>query len=133
MSHLYVAFGVAEQIVSKYIVTGINGTAVADTTIATTAAGLGRFYPFGVRFVLTSVNTLTVSPTVSVGTNSPNFNNIIPATTLTTLVTANDYLPILLVAVAPSVAASTAIKCRVSVGATAVTYTFAVHLVGDYA
>src|SRR3990172_4451377 len=118
------------SIASTKTVANIDAKVVGDTTVFTTAPSFGRFYPVLVRIVLSAVSGLVTAPTVSVGTNSPNFNNIMGATPMTTLTAANDFFAFLLSSVAPSVAASTAIKCRVSAGATATTYTIAAHVIG---
>jgi hypothetical protein len=110
------------------ITTGINLKTVAATTLYTVPASRKAVITEAIVHV-TAATTYTVGATVSVGQNSATYNDIIPATALLALAADNadellDTNPFVVVA------ASTAIKMDVSVGATATTATAQVILIG---
>lgn len=112
-------------------VSNVDGTVGASSTIGTTE-GSGRFVPLYVNVQLQSVTGFAVTASISIGTNSTDFNNILPITALTSVDTANEILNVPLVAVISSIAASTAISVKVTTAATATTYIMRISLVGWY-
>lgn len=104
----------------------ISMTGATNTIIGSTPYDL-QLIECHVRLV--SVTGFTTEPTVSVGTNATSYDNIIGATTLTGLSTADDTFAFTLSQVKAVVPASTSIRFRVSTGATATTYTGYVSLV----
>lgn len=112
-------------------VSNVDGTAAASTTIGTTE-GSGRFVPLYINVQLQSVTGFAITASISIGTNSTDFNNIMPITALTSLDTANEIINLPLVAVISSVAASTAISVKITTPATATTYVVRISIVGWY-
>lgn len=104
----------------------IDGTSVANTSMGVPdAAGI---YGLWALFRLSSTTGLTVAPTVSIGNVAASYSNIMPATPLTALTASAFALPVFISGVV--VLAGAEIFCRVSVAATAVTYTFDALLYG---
>lgn len=112
-------------------VSNVDGTTAASTTIGTTE-GSGRFIPLYANVQLQSTTGFAVVASLSIGTNSTDFNNIVPITALTSVSSANLMVNIPLVSVISSVAASTAISVKITTPATATTYVLRVTLVGWY-
>jgi len=119
---------------SRFRTGTIDATATGATTIFTTdpESRSRKFIVTRAVIRLVNVNTLTIPPIISIGTNSSTYNNIIAATTLTSALTDTQFQGTILAA-APVVASGTAIKVNVSTGATATACTFAVDLWGYYA
>jgi len=116
------------QALVAYSVTGINAKSTGATTIFTTEGE--RFHPLFVVAEITAASALTVGATVSVGTNSASFNNIMAASVTGT--TINNMLPNALSALTDSVAPGTAVKVNVSVGAVGTSGTMSVTVIGFY-
>lgn len=112
-------------------VSSVDGKTAASTTIGTTEAG-GRFVPLYANIQLQSTTGFAVVASLSIGTNSTNFDNILPITALTSVSSANLMINVPLVAVISSVAPSTAISVKITTPATATTYVLRVTLVGWY-
>jgi len=112
---------------------GIDGKTVANTTLFTTENGTERCYPVLAIVEATAGSVITVGPTVSIGTNSATFNNILAATSMTLVLLTNTMQVSLATGVLPSsVAANTAVTVRVSVGAVGTSQTLRVTLLGYY-
>jgi hypothetical protein len=111
-----------------YSVTGVNAKSTGATTIFTTEGE--RFHPLFVVAEITAASALTIGATVSVGTNSTSFNNIMAASVTGT--TLNNMLPNALSALTDSVAPGTAVKVNVSVGAVGTSGTMSVTVIGFY-
>ena len=93
------------------------------------------FFVQSLSFVAAQIAGKNSAPTVSVGTNSPNYDNILAATSLSGLSTRGDFINFDIVS--PSVQRaintnSTPIFANVSVGASATTFNLAVQLRGQY-
>lgn len=116
-----------------FALTNVNGKTTGAVTIDT-VDGSNRFYPTSVLFEVMAATLITVPPTVSVGSNSPSFNDIVAATSLTGLTALNKTVVMNLTAAAfTSVAAGGTLGINVTVGATATTCTLKVMVVGFYA
>lgn len=118
-----------------YSVTGIDGTVLnGTTTIFTTDSSSGRFYPISVVCECTSTSGFVVVASVSVGTNSSSFNNILAITALTGTGAANTYLSTATGTTATgSIAAGTAVVLKVTTAATATTFVIKAVIAGFYA
>lgn len=109
----------------------INAKNVGNTKLGTTLNGVSVFVVLDALTVVNNASGATVGPTVSIGTNSPNFDNIVPATTLTGLTPGA--LKLLPLAQASVIPAGTDVFLRVSNGATATgAFNIAGHAIGIY-
>lgn len=110
---------------------GVNGKTVGNTTILTVPTGGARFVPVTLIVVGSLLQLVGSTPTVSLGTNSATFDNIIPATALTITSGANKIEPIQVPTGAVVVAANDeALVFRVSVAATGTNYIMHVAVLG---
>lgn len=59
--------------------TDVNGLSTGSTLLTTTRPSVDpvNFYTFDVRVLVNQLNNVTGAPVISIGTNSPNFNNIV--------------------------------------------------------
>lgn len=111
----------------------IDGTTTGATKLATVNnPNFSSYCPTGILFYLAGSNTLTGQPTVSIGTNSPNYDNILSATLLTLTATRKyTYIPI--VATTSSIsAASTDIFINVQIASSALGYSFQSQILGTF-
>lgn len=109
----------------------VDGKTVGNTLIFTTDA-VKTFVPVSINVTITSVSGLSLVSTVSVGTNSPNYNNICAAALLTGLDSNKETLQLPLIGNLSAIAPSTAVYTRVSIGSTATTYDLNVAIAGFY-
>jgi len=118
---------------SKISVSGVNGKTQAATLIGTTENQGRRFYPLFIMVEVTAANTIAVAATASVGTNASSYNNVLTASALTGLTSANASLAFVptLTAIA-SVSPGTGIFLNVTTGATATTCTLKASVLGYY-
>lgn len=116
----------------RYYLGSINAKNTGATTIFTTNNNGQIFYPSRIRIIVESANTITVPAIVSVGTVAGSYIDILPATTLTALVTTSLIQNYPLSVAISSIAANTAIAINVATGATATTLTIGVEVFGDY-
>lgn len=114
------------QIIQILNVNGKN----SGSTIMQKSSPLGKFYPMNVSFELVSVSGLVTASTVSLGSNSATYNNIMAATLLTNLTTALDIRNITLNTGLVTLAANTDVYLNVTGVATATTFNFNVYLLG---
>lgn len=70
-----------------YGVQDVNGKSTGSTEVVTLPNG---FVIFDVQIVLTNASGIVLAPSISIGTNSSSFNNIVAISTLTPLSIAND-------------------------------------------
>ena len=113
--------------------TSVDAKTVAATQIGTTLANtVLRFHPMFAVIYLKTVDTMLAAATLSFGTNASTYNNIIAATAMTGLTTANDMFRSDITGVVASIASGTAIFVNVTVGATATTELIDVFLYGYY-
>jgi hypothetical protein len=111
----------------------VDAKTVAATQIITTDNGGQRFVPVMVMFEIASATLLTVTCTLSVGTNATSYNDILGTTVLTGLTAVNKVLSVNLATTAvSSVAVNTAIFVNITTGVTATAATMDVHLLGFY-
>lgn len=109
----------------------VNGKTVGNTLMFTSDASK-RFIPTGVNVSLLNVSGLALVATLSVGTNSTNYNNVSASTLLTGLSTQTQVLALPLIGNLNSIPAGSAVYVRVSIGSTATTYDLNVSLTGYY-
>lgn len=107
----------------------VDGTSVGNTSITTIPSGK-KFIPQSGGFTLIGVSGLSLVATISIGTNSPNYNNIIGTTLLTGLSVQNQHLKINLSGIITTIAASSEIFCRVSIASTATAYNVIANISG---
>lgn len=112
----------------------VDCTSIKKQLIATIyASPTNVFMPLGMRFGLTSVVALTTVPTISVGTNSPNYDNLIAATP-SPLTVLQDMINVLLASPTKTkyLTAFLGVYMNVRVAAVASAYTLAAMPLGDY-
>lgn len=112
----------------------IQGTSIGNTAIYAEAANApGQvIIPVQLLIVTRSLDTVTAAPTISVGTNSPNFNNLMAATLLSDLTASLRTKVVDVAANAPIAQCNgnlVTINVRVSVAANAVDWRFDVGLI----
>lgn len=117
---------------TRLTIKGVNAKNTGATLVGTTENGTARFYPVMVVFEMTVASVIAIVPTVSIGTNSATYNNILAAAALTGMTTANSMICSSVVGAVNSVAPNTGINVNVSVGATATTATLDIHVLGYY-
>lgn len=110
---------------------GIDGKTTGATVIGTTDPKM-RFVPLYVSAEPTGVSGLVTVSSLSVGTNSATFNNILVATALTGAITANFLVNTPITALSPSVVPGTSISVNITVGAVGTTYNLRVSVIGFY-
>ena len=112
----------------------INGLVVAKTKIMTIPPSVLNFYPTMVLFKPSTISGVLIRPTVSVGSNSPNYDNIATGSLLNTILStlgANGSSPQLASTSYPT-PGNTDIYANVSIAGSATTYKFFIYLVGFY-
>lgn len=107
----------------------VDGTSIGNTLIFT-APPSNRIIPVAVSFYLLNAVGLSVVSTCSIGTNGPNYNNILGATALTGLTANTTLVGTALTGLFSSVAPGADVYCRVSVPATATTYNIICTVIG---
>lgn len=116
--------------VSIFQVQNVDGKTIGNTSMFDSVST--GWYFLWASFWSNNAGGVVTPPTVSIGTNSPNFNDIMPAASLTGLTGSNLTLtiPIITAAIRSPFAAGTTITLRVSVAATATSFNFDTVLVG---
>lgn len=109
----------------------IDGKSIGDTDLFTSVDG-GGWWIIAASFLTPDAVAVVTPPTVSIGTNSPNFNDVMPATVLTGLTSSNQTITVPITTAAQRIPASagTTFTLRVSVAANATSYTFSVTVIG---
>lgn len=118
---------------TQFIVKGINAKNTGATIIGTTRSANGLFFPIFAIFHVATANTIITPATISLGTNSATYNNILAASAMTGL-TAQDTMlqfPLGTAAIAP-IAVSTGIYANITSGATATAMTMDITIFGFY-
>lgn len=123
---------VSGQSMERFSVTGIDAKTTGATLIGTTRNTGERFYPVFIVVRTATADTVLAVASGSVGTNSTDYNNVVPITALTNLTTANLYLRWDITTATASIAANTGVYFKVTTGSTATAHTIDVHLVGYY-
>jgi hypothetical protein len=115
---------------------GIDSKTAASTAIYVTMNGTPRFYPLWIMFEISDQSgAITGIVSASVGTNSPNFNDILAITALTGLSTINTkILTPLTTTSLISIAPNTSISVKVTTVAIGIgaTQSFKIMLCGFY-
>ena len=68
---------------------GVNGLTEGNTAITTISSASGSFSPLSVNFIVTSTDKISEDCIVSIGTNDPDYNNIVNKIALTDKPTVN--------------------------------------------
>ncbi len=108
----------------------VDGKTTGPLTLFTTNEE-GPFVPTQLIAGVIGIAGFTSVPTMSLGTNSPNFNNIIAATPLTGLNALGKYA-VLAIASGTAVPSLTLIQFNITVAAVATTYQLGFNLIGYY-
>lgn len=116
---------------SVLTVSGIDGTALGATSIGTTAP-VTRFVPLFVNLETTSTTGFVTVASISVGTNSTSFDNLLAITPMTGVIANNITIQLPVTALSSSVAASTGISVKVTTAAVATTYVLRASIIGFY-
>jgi hypothetical protein len=115
----------------SYTSAAFDLVAGANAVIGTTAAGLGRFIPQSYAVECLTVDTLLTPAVITIGTNSPDFDNIATGITLTGITGVNFFARAAIV-LGVSVAADTAIRVKLATPAGADAMTARVVISGLY-
>lgn len=113
----------------KTVVSGIDGTATGNTTLYTVPAGRTAIIN-QVIIIPTTVTTLAVAATVSVGKTSSAFADVIAAGALTGLTSTATSMSLSPIVGSSVLSGGDALVLRVSVGATATAFTFKAVVIG---
>lgn len=111
--------------------TGLDGKTAASTKIDTTSIGL-RFVPMAIHIEPTTVTGLVSVSSLSIGTNSASYDNIVPITALTGLTSANIVLNLDPSLLSSSIATGTDIYVKITTVAVGTTYTLSISVLGFY-
>lgn len=114
-----------------YKVDNIDLTSLVATKIVTTAAGSGIFIPQNLIIRCTAANSVSVAASVSVGTNSTSYNNILAISALTG-VTSSGLCIQIPCTLFTQVAATTDIFIKVTTGITGTSELVSAYLQGFY-
>ena len=111
----------------------VDGKTAGNTSIYTLEPSNLNFYPTQIIVRAVNIDTAIIKPTISIGTNSPNYDNIATGSLLNTVtsllgITTQPQS----VSTSPALAAGSQIYARVSLAATAAAYTFKVDIAGYY-
>ncbi len=127
-------WGIITSSFGSFVSGTINGKTTGSTLIGTTRSnGAERFYPQIAHIILASTTGFSAAPTITIGTNSSSYDNIVASTTLTGLNASNMFYALSLIVPQSSIAGSTGIYINVGTGATATTYTILALARGFYA
>lgn len=124
--------GAFQTDLSFFRASGINGKTVAATLLGTTENGTQTFFPLFTVTYLSAATLATVVGVASIGTNSPNYNDIVTALTLTGVTAANKMITTFLTAATVGIPANTAIYLNISTGWVATSATITQEIWGMY-
>jgi hypothetical protein len=105
----------------------VNVKNTGSTLLFTTKPA--NFAPLQIFMYCIAANSITVPATVSIGTNSPNYNNIVPAT-LMTAETTGLYYTFVPSNLMPLIPPSTQIFANVTIAATGTSQTISIGIQG---
>lgn len=108
---------------------GLSCTSVGDAILASVESGR-TFIPTIAYVRLTAVVGFVAVPSLSIGTNSTSYDNILGATALTGLITANTVYAMAFPATVPAATADVYVK--VATATASATYTVTIDLFGYY-
>ncbi len=112
--------------------TGVDGVTPGATLIGTTLNNGKRFYPIYALINVATADTPIAVGSLSIGTNSTSYNNILAITALTGLATVNTMLKLDFIGAMSSTAPNTGIYLKVTTGFTATSLTFDLVIFGFY-
>lgn len=117
----FVAVPTTENPVVLFQANGINAVSVGNIQLPLYGALADGtiLLPFAVVFQTTAFSSVVAGPSVSIGTNGPNFTNVMPATVLTFGAATQTLSPIL-ASPGRALAPNSQVFARVSVGATGI-------------
>jgi|ERR1043166_1370814 hypothetical protein len=113
----------------------IDGKTSGAVTVGTANGGGASqsFYPVHILIIAHTITALITPVTISVGTNSSTYNNLLAATLLSSSLNATNLMQVLsLAAASPVIAHNTDIKVNVTSIAVGTTYTFDIKIFGWY-
>lgn len=112
----------------------LSGTALTSIYLTTLNGGeaQSRFVPMYAQVITDTVSGLVSVATISLGTNATDYNNVVAASAMTGLTSANLFMPITIASGASSIAHGTDLYVKVTVAAVGTTYKFRVILWGYY-
>lgn len=110
---------------------GINGNSSASNLVGRTDNGSEKFYTEAVFINVRSANNVSVVPTISIGTNAPNYDNICSSILLTGMTAVNKYTRASINVAAEVIAPNTEVYAKVVAGV-ATGITIDVSLFGFY-
>lgn len=125
--------GIPISQLTNLTVTGINAKTTGSTAAGTTMDGSLRFFPAFVLVECTAASSVTGVCSISVGSNSGSWNNIIPITSQTGVNAANIFLVTNVAGAISSIPPNTPIDVDITTGATATSQTISVSVYGYYA
>lgn len=117
------------QFTSSSVIYGadIVGTSGGATAIITLPNG---YAINGIQLVGTNISGVITGPTFSIGTNSPNYNNVVSLSLITSLSAANNLLNINLANPSQTLNYNDTIYLNVAIAALATHYNFQIILLG---
>ena len=122
----------SEEVIQKVNIDCVTATGVQTLFTTRNVTGL-RFIPTALIFELITVSVFTTVPTISFGQNGGSFNDIIAATPLTGVSSANNIIRLVIPnTVLSSIAANTAVGINVTVAAVSTTYAGNFYVKGFY-
>jgi hypothetical protein len=125
-----------ERVVVKKGLSTVNGLIAGNTLVYTLENTTGMtFVPLFIHVEAINMSGVITPPTVSVGTNAPNYNNILNLTAMDSILNTTGLIKTYNVSSAigvPSIPPGTAIYTRVGGLAIATTYAFRIDIIGYY-
>ena len=117
-------------IVYGCVLNSVDLTSTGSTMIVDTNPSFNTYIGISIIVQILSSNTFVAPASISIGTNSNDYNNILPITVLTGLSTIGNYIQIPILSLSSSVNPSTGIFVKVNTGATAVALTGQIFIIG---
>lgn len=115
----------------RYSVSGIDAKTTGTTTLFTSDAGR-VFVPTSVTVYCDAATAITVAASISIGTNSTAYDNLVANSLLSGLTSAGKFTTPIYTLGATAVTASTDVVLKVNTAATGTSQTFQVDIVGYY-
>ena len=110
----------------------ISGTALGSTLLMTTENGNQNFYVTGIDIESSAATAITIAGSASIGTNSPNYNNIVPITALTNLISSGIKTMLTPTQGAIVVPPNTGIYLKLTTAAVGTSQLLNAHVIGFY-
>lgn len=118
--------------ITRFPKKSMSASSTGNTSLGRTENGMERFYPKFATIEVKAVSGIVSLGSISIGTNSTSYDNILSATLMTSLNAVNKVLTLDVVGVNGSIAPNTEIFVRVSGIVNAAVYTVEVTLFGFY-